>query len=152
MFSPHLKVALHVQVGMVVVGNPRCCVCFCDACLDQGWLPGSPHGHGEPCWVNSWVGNRSAERLVAPLPDHPPRSPLGSGDGFSSDLPHPPLLTSVAKRALVVFSSGSSILGRTSLCKGLNGHKIGPAQLNPEQALVLGGRQKPGGALRWGKT
>lgn len=26
--APHLGVVLLGQVGMVVVGNPRCCICF----------------------------------------------------------------------------------------------------------------------------
>lgn len=112
---------------MVVVGNPRCCVCFCDACPDQGWLPVSPREHRLLCWVNSWVGNCSAECLIIPLPDHPPHSPLGSGDGFGSDLPPLPLLTSVAKRALVFFNTGSSSLARTLLCKGLDGTCVAKA-------------------------
>lgn len=119
---------------------------------DQGWLPGSPREHREPCWVNSWVGNHSAECLIIPLLDHPPHSPPGSGDGFGSDLPPLPLLTSVAKKALVFFSTGRCSLARTLLCKGLDGHKMGLAWLKPEQALVSGGRQEPGGALRWEET
>lgn len=52
----------------------------------------------------------------------------------------------------MVFSTGGSSLGRTLLCEGLDGHKMGPGWLKPEEVLGLGGRQEPGGALRWGKT
>lgn len=123
-FPPHLRVTLLVRVwgwgrlasqGTAFVSAPP---------------PGSPRA---PCRVNSWVGNHRAERLIIPLPDHPPRSPSGSGDGFGSGLPPPLPLSSVAERVLGFLRAGSSRLGRTSLCEGIKGHKTGPTWLKPEQ-------------------
>lgn len=67
-FSLHRSVALRVRVGMAVVGNPRCCGGFRDA--RPGLAARSPRESWEPCWVNSWAGNHSAERLVIPWLGH----------------------------------------------------------------------------------